>query len=324
MDGHYTSILCVLNSTQGQQSLIEQAAHVANCHQARITFQLALKSLPPNASMVMASFAYIESQESIASEAERWLKNAVNALELPDVAETLVSIGTPYVDVIREVSSGHHDLVIAQAAEGLQSFIWSADTMHLLRNCPCPVWLLHKSHISQYKTVLAAVDVNYHYSDEDNEVRRQLNEAVIRSAAEIALLENAALHVVHVYEHVAEHMLRDGLMRESQALIDEALDTLKQQRANELDKLVATLSNCFESKSLEYLKPTSQIVQGYAAEEISRLAESIQADVVVMGTVARVGIPGVIVGNTAENVLNNLDCAVLALKPRGFVTPTLG
>lgn len=40
-----------------------------------------------------------------------------------------------------------------------------------------------------------------------------------------------------------------------------------------------------------------------------------------MGTVARTGISGVIIGNTAEAVLEQLQCSVLALKPPGFVTP---
>lgn len=47
----------------------------------------------------------------------------------------------------------------------------------------------------------------------------------------------------------------------------------------------------------------------------------IEADLVVMGTVARTGIPGFIMGNTAETVLNPIDCSVLAIKPPGFVTP---
>ena len=40
-----------------------------------------------------------------------------------------------------------------------------------------------------------------------------------------------------------------------------------------------------------------------------------------MGTVGRSGIDGVIIGNTAEKVLNRIECSVLALKPPGFVTP---
>jgi len=40
-----------------------------------------------------------------------------------------------------------------------------------------------------------------------------------------------------------------------------------------------------------------------------------------MGTVARTGMPGLLIGNTAEGVLNEIDYSVLAVKPPGFVTP---
>jgi nucleotide-binding universal stress UspA family protein len=40
-----------------------------------------------------------------------------------------------------------------------------------------------------------------------------------------------------------------------------------------------------------------------------------------MGTIARTGISGFIMGNTAETILNRLDCSVLAIKPPGFETP---
>jgi nucleotide-binding universal stress UspA family protein len=37
--------------------------------------------------------------------------------------------------------------------------------------------------------------------------------------------------------------------------------------------------------------------------------------------VARTGIPGLIIGNTAESVLSKIDCSVLAVKPPNFITP---
>jgi nucleotide-binding universal stress UspA family protein len=42
---------------------------------------------------------------------------------------------------------------------------------------------------------------------------------------------------------------------------------------------------------------------------------------IVMGTLARVGIPGLFIGNTAERALDHVDCDILAIKPKGFVTP---
>jgi nucleotide-binding universal stress UspA family protein len=42
---------------------------------------------------------------------------------------------------------------------------------------------------------------------------------------------------------------------------------------------------------------------------------------VVMGTVGRTGIPGLIMGNSAETILQQVDCSVLAIKPPGFIAP---
>ena len=44
-------------------------------------------------------------------------------------------------------------------------------------------------------------------------------------------------------------------------------------------------------------------------------------DILVMGTVARGGIPGLLIGNTAERVLRKITCSVLAIKPDEFVSP---
>ena len=63
------------------------------------------------------------------------------------------------------------------------------------------------------------------------------------------------------------------------------------------------------------------LVKGDARKEIPLLAKKIGADLVVMGTVARTGIPGFIMGNTAETILNQINCSVLAVKPPGFITP---
>ncbi|MBN1279903.1 MAG: universal stress protein [Chlorobiaceae bacterium] len=44
-------------------------------------------------------------------------------------------------------------------------------------------------------------------------------------------------------------------------------------------------------------------------------------DILIMGTVARTGISGFIIGNTAENILEEISCSLVALKPEGFVSP---
>ena len=64
-----------------------------------------------------------------------------------------------------------------------------------------------------------------------------------------------------------------------------------------------------------------ELVKGEPEDVISRYVEDHGIDLVVMGTVARTGIAGLLIGNTAERVLQRLRVSVLATKPAGFTSP---
>ena len=69
------------------------------------------------------------------------------------------------------------------------------------------------------------------------------------------------------------------------------------------------------------LKPRVHLLEGKAKDRIPVLARKKRVELIVMGTVARTGLPEFLIGNTAENVLSQVDCSVLTVKPEGFVTP---
>ena len=60
------------------------------------------------------------------------------------------------------------------------------------------------------------------------------------------------------------------------------------------------------------VRPETALQQLVAAEGV---------DVLVMGTVARGGLDGLLIGNTAERMLRTLTCSILAVKPDDFVSP---
>jgi nucleotide-binding universal stress UspA family protein len=75
------------------------------------------------------------------------------------------------------------------------------------------------------------------------------------------------------------------------------------------------------SQIYEFLSPKFQLFHGRPELHIPQYAQQVSASVVVMGTVARTGIPGLFIGNTAEDILEQLRCGVLAIKPEHFVSP---
>jgi universal stress protein E len=58
--------------------------------------------------------------------------------------------------------------------------------------------------------------------------------------------------------------------------------------------------------------PTQAILEG---------VERLRPGLVVLGTISRGGIPGLLMGNTAERLVDRIDCALLTVKPADFVCP---
>lgn len=115
--------------------------------------------------------------------------------------------------------------------------------------------------------------------------------------------------------------MRSSFMHTSEEQIYAYVEHARQHHAASLDALMHEVSSDPGEDALTYLKPLTHLVKGDARKEIPLLAKKIEADLVVMGTVARTGVPGFIMGNTAETILNQIDCSVLAIKPPGFETP---
>jgi nucleotide-binding universal stress UspA family protein len=69
------------------------------------------------------------------------------------------------------------------------------------------------------------------------------------------------------------------------------------------------------------LKLQRHLVWGRPWQEIGQLAKRLDNALVVLGTVGRSGIQGMLLGNTAEKVLSTCDCSILTVKPAGFVSP---
>ena len=64
-----------------------------------------------------------------------------------------------------------------------------------------------------------------------------------------------------------------------------------------------------------------KIVAGQSDGIIVDAIEEHDVDLFVMGTISRGGIPGFLIGNSAERLFPQITCSVLAIKPDDFVSP---
>lgn len=321
----FKKILCVMEHGEASKPALERAVALAENSQAELMVVDVIPRLP--SAIAIPEGGPISRDLLTAMELE-YEARIVSLLEpyrqRLDVKHGVLK-GTPFLEVIREVLNNGYDLVVKcpESPSWLDRF-FSGDDMHLLRKCPCPVWLVKPEAPGPYKRILAAVDVDEGYLPTELATRRALNVQILEMAASLALSEFADLHVVHVWDSVYEaiscFVISSEMSPEKVAL---NIEQERKQHQQWLDTFLRNSGNAATREALGYLKPQTHLIKGGARKEIPMLAKRLRIDCIVMGTVARTGVRGFIMGNTAETILEQIDCSVLAIKPQGFVTPLL-
>lgn len=229
-----------------------------------------------------------------------------------------VRVGQTFLETIRAVLQDQHDLVIksAENPEFLER-LFGSDDMHLLRKCPCPVWLMKPGDKTNYQRILAAVDFD---PEEPESPERGPNAEILELSGSLAISDFAELHVVHAWDTPAEMLLRSWSNNPDQAVMAYT-EAERVQHQTAMDAIQRRLHERIGQAAYEYLSPRYHLIQGPAQRVIPQTAKRLGADLVVMGTLGRTGIAGFFIGNTAETVLEQLQCSVLAIKPPGFISP---
>lgn len=226
-------------------------------------------------------------------------------------ADTIAESGDPYRRAIEHVLADDYDLLIKtndSLPTGARAAYGSTDK-HLLRKCPCPTWIVHPEHAPRHATILAAVDPS-----PDDPERHELSTKVLGAAARIAAVDGAALHVLHAWRVFGELWLRAPRPVASDPEVDHIVGQTLNRHAQMLDDLL-------ERTPMPEISVERHLVHQEAAQAIIDFTRQRRVDLLVIGTVGRSGIPGLLIGNTAEQVLAEVACSVLAFKPSGFVSP---
>jgi universal stress protein E len=318
----FKDILCVAEQGEVCKPALERAVTLAENNQANLTVVDVIQRITAGIGMPEGGPISADLQTAMMNAHAQDLETLIDPYRKRIEIQTKVLKGTPFLEIIREVIRNGHDLVIKvpEIWDWLDR-LFGSDDMHLLRKCPCPVWLIKPGAPKFYHRILATVDVNDAYPPAKLKSQRALNQQILEMAVSLALSDSAELHIMYAWEAIGESAMRSAFVATPDEKINAYLEQVRRRHTAGLDALMRDVTSNLGEDTLDYLKPRTHLVKGWARKEIPALAKRIEADLVVMGTVARTGVPGFIMGNTAETILNQIDCSVLAVKPPGFITP---
>jgi universal stress protein E len=243
-------------------------------------------------------------RERLMERREREIEHVLEKLDVDTLNITHEVLWTPvaHAEISHLCKADGYDLLIKTASRHLrlEGFIHTPLDWHLLRECPCPVLIVTEEKWPKGSTILAAIDA---ISGEPEHMA--LNGRIIEHATYMGDLLDDEVHAATACPPLP-------------VLVDLEYTTIDPHVYLEQMKATAL------ARSKEAIKDTflpgdnMHVVVGSPELALAELAEKLNSRMIVMGTVSRSGLKGYIMGNTAEQILYNMNCDILAIKPDNF------
>ncbi|MEX5728690.1 universal stress protein E [Rhodovulum iodosum] len=309
----FKNILVVCDGQSAFESAFDRVAGLARANTAEVTLIDVVETAEGELARLFSALPGArghEIEDQVIDVHRARLEALAAPLREQDVpVRTTVQLGIPFIQIIRRVLRDGHDLVVKGAQRApAQPFLRGPD-MHLMRKCPCPVWVLNSSAEPCARHILAAVA-----PDPDEKVQGGLNRTIMELATSLARQDEARLDVLNVWDLPEESTLRHSLAKVPPEEVDQLVANAERQSASRLQQLTGEFARYNDLMRVLHIK-------GMAADVILEHVAAEGIDTIVIGTLARTSVEGFFIGNTAETVLNRVTASVLAVKPKGFVSP---
>lgn len=303
------SILFVSHGTHDETEALHAALELAKSYKSSLDVLIVYPLFPSSHEDYKKSYElFLVDNINKAIDAAK-TKLSLNSKHVP-IKVDIDSGDTPDILIIQRVIRHDYDLLI-KAVEPNDSKGFKALDMALLRKCPCPVFLHRPFKHNKKIHIAVAIDVK----DDDEPSGHDFAMELLNLSHSLALHSKGNLSIISCWDFVLEHYLRNSILIDiTPGDLDKMVMEESNQSYNQLEALV-------RESAINHDKPHIYHLKGKPNEIIPSIITEQQIDILVMGTVARTGISGFIIGNTAEDILQNLDCSLWALKPSGFVSP---
>ena len=217
-----------------------------------------------------------------------------------EVSIELVWAQDPFLELVRVVGEQEIDLLISKPRTRWERHLRN-QSWQLIRYCPSSLLLVKPGQRKRYTRVLAAIDP-LHADDKPASLDRRILEA----AHSMGELYGANLEVINVVVPVlsAASMMTAPLLAADAIAQDTVIEAHRVQAWSLAQKHVLSEANI-------------NIIVGEPAVQIVEFAADHACDLLVMGAVSRSALGRVLIGNTAERVLDAVASDLLIIKPGG-------
>jgi nucleotide-binding universal stress UspA family protein len=298
-------ILCPVDFSEFSAPALQRAVRLAKWFEARVEVLHVMPSLryemPAGAgpshypdSFEVSSTQREQAAQSIADLAAPFLDAGVPIL-------TKVLVGEPWRVILEEAEAVPADLLVigTHGRSGFERLLLGSVTEKVLRRAPCPVVTVGHASSSPslegplFRRILCAADLT------------QASEQTLDVALSLATENDAQITLLHVMETLPGNT-GAGLYFE--------LPEMEPMRHELVAQARAGLRQAVPESARSFCEVTERVETGAPWREILRVAEQIDADLIVVGAHVRGAMGRMLFGSTASHVVRRACCPVLVVQ----------
>jgi len=304
----YQNMLVAIDPQQDDQPALRRAVYLNQCIGGKIKAYLPIYDFSYEMTTLLSPDERASMRQGVISQRTEWIREQARAyLEAGvEIEIKVVWHNRPYEAIIQEVMTHGHDLVLKMAHQHdrLEAVIFTPTDWHLLRKCPCAVWMVKDQPWPEGGKAIVAVNLASEEPHHD-----ELNQKLIRETTLLAeMVNHTEVHLVGAYP-ITPINIAIELPDFDPSVYNDAI------RGQHLVAMKAL------RQKFSIREEFTHVAKGLPEEVIPDIAGQLSAGIVVLGTIGRTGLSAAFLGNTAEQVIDHLRCDLLAIKPDDFKSP---
>lgn len=290
-----SSIIVGVDFTPASHDALAQAQRIGAWNRAKVQAVHVIDTLVLVELQESLSPMVVEMERSLIEDAKSAWKQF--AADVPGAASLPfdVAVNNPMIELTRRCRDANADLLVLGSHGMAHSHGVGTLAGQLVRRGPTRVLLVAPGATGPYKTIIVGVDFS--------PTSRVALEQAMRLAAE----DGSQVHVMHVFRPPWK-----GLMFKPSNV-----DASPAAQAKYRDQLRAKLEAFSRpgDPQVKWTSPRFELIENTShGAGIVEYAKAARADLVVLGTRGKSNLREVLLGSTAERVLRQVHCSILAVK----------
>ncbi len=307
-----SKILSVIDPTAVDQPALNRASWLARSTGAEIELLVCYYNEYLSGDRLFDSPSLAKAREEVLANQTRHLESIAEPLRQEGIVVKTTAVWDHplYEGVVRHAVNCRADIVIKDTHHhsAVERALLTNTDWNLIRTCPMPLWLVKPNNTSENPTIVAAIDpMNQH------DKPAALDDEILHLSKLLGDKLGGQVHAFHSYD---PRIAVATATANAYIPVSLPFDEIEKQMHEDHQKRFSEITS-FHGLADDH----AHLIAGLTHEELPAIANSLKADVVVMGAVARNRWKRLFIGATAERTLEHLPCDLLIVKPDWYQTP---